>query len=350
MNSNIDSNLKRNIVTSLLVLVVFNMIVYGGKITPTKWISPLSSHSNAFDAVKEKITTRENTYSLSTFGSITLPSDDDMAAYKSAHSYAVVDMENGQLIYSKQSPDKMPIASLTKIMTAVVAMDLATPEDQFSVSRHAADTIPTKIVMQPGEKYTLHELLYAMLLTSANDAAEVIKEGVNTKYQDDVFIRAMNEKAKFIGLKQTHFANPQGFDDPNNYSSAEDLAVLSYYALTNYPLIRDIVKEDHYVLGANQNHGEHYLNNWNGLIGVYPNVSGIKIGNTDSAGTTTAVVSERNGKKLLVVVLGTGNVLERDLAAAELLDYGFEKTSGLQAIKVTADQLREKYATWKYYN
>jgi D-alanyl-D-alanine carboxypeptidase len=160
----------------------------------------------------------------------------------------------------------------------------------------------------------------------------------------------MNEKVKFIGLKNSEFSNPQGFDNPHNYSTVEDLAVISNYAVTHYPLLAQIVKKDHEVLSANEYHQEYYLNNWNGLLDVYPNVMGVKIGNTNEAGTTTAVVSERNGKRIVVVLLGAPDILNRDLWASELLDVGFEKTAGLAAISVTENQLRDKYSTWKYFN
>src|SRR5690606_3687251 len=96
-------------------------------------------------------------------------------------------------------------------------------------------------------------------------------------------------------------------------------------------------------------HKQFDLYNWNGLLGVYPGASGVKIGNTGDAQKTTIVTAERNGKKLLVVVLGAPGVLERDMWAAELLDLGFEKQYGMAPINVTEEQLRAKYKTWKYW-
>jgi len=177
---------------------------------------------------------------------------------------------------------------------------------------------------------------------------EVIREGVDHKYSDEVFIKAMNLKAEIIGLHNTHFQNPQGFDDKDNYSTVEDLAILSHYALNNYPLISQIVTKDYLFLNGNGNHKQFDLYNWNGLLGVYPGVFGVKIGNTEAAGTTTVVASERNGKKLLAVLLGTSDVLDRDLKAAKLLDAAFEKTLGLEPVSITAQQLQHKYASWKF--
>ncbi|MCL5970802.1 MAG: serine hydrolase [Patescibacteria group bacterium] len=273
------------------------------------------------------------------------------ADYRNTVSYIVVDLDTGKVITEKNSGTKLPIASLAKIMTAVVALDLAKPSDVFSVSDFAANQTPTKIGVKTGEKLSLEELLHAALMTSANDATQVIKEGIDNKYGGNVFIDAMNEKAKFLGLKNTHFSNAEGYDNNSNYSSAEDLAVLSHFALTNYPLIAEITKKDYQFLPVSNNHSNFFdLYNWNGLLNVYPGVYGLKIGNTDNAKYTTVVVSERSGKKILAVVLGAKGVVERDLIAANLLDLGFENTLGLPAVNVTRDQLMAKYATWKYFN
>jgi len=160
----------------------------------------------------------------------------------------------------------------------------------------------------------------------------------------------MNEKATFLNLHDTHFTNPQGFDDNDNYSSAEDLARLTNYALTNYPLFSTIVKKDYAFLPADFHHKQFDLYNWNGLLDVYPNSEGVKIGNTPDAGYTTVVVANRDGKHILAVVLGAPDVLHRDLWAAELLDHGYTETLSLAPINVTEEQLKEKYATWHYWN
>lgn len=298
--------------------------------------------------VRKKLVKVPNTYTIKQDRSLieqTFAASD----YDKATSYALIDYDSGEVILSKGLEQEVPIASLTKMMTAVVSLDLASPSDEFIITQKAADTIPTKIVVIPGQKMTLYELLQAALMTSANDAVEVIREGVDQKYDENIFIKAMNAKAQYIGLKHTHFNNPQGFDASDNYSTAEDLAILAHYAMTNYPLITEIVNKDFIVLEANVNHKQFNLYNWNGLLGVYPGISGIKIGNTDEAKMTTAVISERNGKKLMAVLLGAPGVLERDLWTSQLLDTGFEKVSTLPPVAITKEQLYAKYSTWKYW-
>ncbi|OGE31878.1 hypothetical protein A2631_02010 [Candidatus Daviesbacteria bacterium RIFCSPHIGHO2_01_FULL_44_29] len=267
--------------------------------------------------------------------------------FQQAKSYIVLDMDSGEILKEKDGTSIFPMASLTKVMTAMVALDLASPQEVFSVSETAYRIEPTRFAFDIGEKLTLEELLNGMLLTSANDCAQIIREGIDQKFGNQVFIKAMNEKAKLLGLKDTNFQNPQGFDDTAHFSSVENLGLMSRFALNNYPLIAEITKKDHEFYSKNTDHQEVYMNNWNGLIGVYPGVFGVKIGNTGLAGHTTVVAAERAGHRLLTVVLGAPGIIERDLWASKLLDLGFARF-GLQPINVTQQDLREKYATWKY--
>lgn len=305
---------------------------------------------DVFELIFPKLKKQENQYTLKPLSSNIVPSAYAQTFEIPASSYIVIDYDSGQILEEKESSKKLPIASLTKIMTSVIALDLATPDELFTISSKAARMPATKIGVVTGENMTVKELLNAVLLTSANDAAEVIKEGIDAKYQSEIFIRAMNEKARLLGLHDTSFTNAQGFDNENNYSTTRDFAILSHYALSNYPLISETVKKDYEFLPADNNHKQFDLYNWNGLLDVYPNVHGIKIGNTGNARYTTAVISEREDKKVLVVLLGAPGVLERDLWTSQLLDIGFEKLGNFEKVNVTEDMLLEKYSTWKYWN
>lgn len=336
------------LITFLVVFISVSLQRLG--IAPLQLVLPIESKEiDTMASIMPMLERVENTYSLTTpSGFIGESFADETASYTSAKAYVVLDYDSGEVIMQKNLSEPFPMASLTKIMTAVVGLDLASVEETFTVTQEAEDQIPTHIALEKGEQLTLEELLYASLLTSANDAAHVIMNGIDEKYGDAVFMRSMNAKAKIIGLHNTHFMNPQGFDDPNHYSSVEDLAVLSHYALTHYPVIAEMVAKPSHYLPQSLTHDAVYLNNWNGLLGVYPNVSGVKIGNTENARKTTIVVSERDGKKLMAVLLGAPGVLERDLWTAELLDDAFEKEYGLEPVEVTEMDLQAKYATWKY--
>lgn len=343
----VNNSLKKVILFAIL-LILFS-ISYVGK-QAVHFITPLSQEKvSVMSQVRTLLEQKENTYSLIQSRSL-LPAAHAGAPYDNAAAYALIDYDSGEVLSEKDLSKKVSIASITKVMTAVTALDLASPDEVFTTTEKASRAIPTKLALIPGEKFTLRELLHAALLTSANDTTEVIRDGINAKYGEEVFIEAMNVKAKYIGLKNSHFQNPQGFDARNHYSTAEDLAILTHYALTHYPLITEIVKKNAEYLPENGNHRYFVLYNWNGLIDVYPNVYGMKIGNTGDAGTTTVVVSERNGKKMISVVLGASDVLERDLWASQLLDLGYEMTLGLTPVNVTEQQLRDKYATWVAWN
>jgi serine-type D-Ala-D-Ala carboxypeptidase (penicillin-binding protein 5/6) len=306
----------------------------------------LPQKQDIFDQLIPKLELKDNHFQIKSKQSL-IPQALAGQDFDQATAYGVIDFQTGEVLLQKNLDQKLPIASITKVMSAVVTLDLLDPSEKLTVNYHDTQVEPTKLALKIGEKYTVEELLNAALMSSANDSIEMLKEAVDSKYGTGIFVRSMNAKAEFLGLKNTHFVNPQGLDDGHPYSSVEDQAILANYALNNYPLIKQIVSQDHGELVQSTSHHEEYLNNWNGLLGVYPGVYGIKIGNTDDAKNTTEVVSERGGQKLLVVVLGAGGVLKRDTYAAELLDLGF-KQRGLEAVNVTESELRAKYATWKY--
>lgn len=332
-----------------IIMSIFMSLMSYLKINPAQIANQSLKKASLFDNIWLKLQAKPNNYKLNRTINL-IPNTYAGNFDDQSKAYAVIDFDSGHVLQSKDSTSRLPVASLTKLMTAVVALDLSSPQEVFTVTQNAANAIPTKIGVNAGDKMSLSELLHASLMTSANDAAEAIKDGVNEKYRANIFVEAMNRKAKFLGLNNTHFANPQGFDSPNNYSSIEDLAVLTHYAIENYPLISEIIKKDYAFLPASANHKQFDLYNWNGLLGVYPGVMGVKIGNTDKAGTTNIVLSERNGKKILAVVLGSPDILIRDLFASELLDAGFEQTLNLSPASITSINLQEKYSTWQYWN
>ena len=312
-------------------------------------VSQSAATVDALQQIKPLLMQKANNFSLQKKTSL-IESADAAGNFDQATSYLAINFNSGEVLAEKNMAAQAPIASLTKIMTAVVALDLASPNEMFTVTANDGRVEPTTIGVVPGQKMSLKELLDASLMTSANDAAQVIADGIDAKFnQPGLFVQAMNVKAESLGLKNTHFTNPQGFDDPNHYSSAEDLAILTHYALSNYLVISQTVSQDYTFLPADNNHKQFDLYNWNGLLDVYPGAYGVKIGNTDAAGYTTVVAAKRDGQNILAVLLGAPGVKERDEWAGELLDDAFSKL-GVQPAAVTADQLQAKYNTWKYWN
>ncbi len=339
----------RPFLAGMIAVILMKIAMIMGVQPPTAFLKPVPEQVSVFEQIKPKLQEKVNSFKLKKSTSL-IPQAIAAADYDKANSYSVVDLDTGEVLAEKNGDVQYSIASVTKVMTAVVALDLASPDEEFIVTQHAADIIPTKIGVVPGQKMTLEELLNASLLTSANDATEVIREGIDAKYGEHVFIDAMNEKARFLGMNNTSFANPQGFDDPDHYSTSHDLAILAHYAVNNYPMIRTIVEKDYEFLAENTDHKQFDLYNWNGLLGVYPQAYGIKIGNTGDAGVTTMVASKRGGKNIAVILLGAPGVLERDLWASQLLDVGYEKTLSLEPVQVTEQELQDKYSSWQYWN
>ncbi len=347
MKHHIKELFVRFAILAILLLSVFEL--RQSLVSTFSMISPLPIKGSSKEIFEKKVLPRLTVYKnnfhlMQNFSFIPRVEAQDLSI--DAPSYLLADLDTGEVLFEKNGNKKLPIASLTKIMSSIVALDLAKKDDIYVVSDNASKITPTRIGVIPREEMKMQELLEAMLMTSANDAAEVLKEGIDGYYQAPVFVEAMNKKAQLLGLKNTHFENPQGFDSSSNFSSSEDLAVLIQYALKNYPFFSETVQKDYGYLPQNNLHKQFDLPNWNGLIDVYPDVIGIKIGNTDAAGMTTAVVSKRGGKRLLAVVLGARDIFARDLQAATLLDEGYMKTLGLEKVNVSREQLQQKYNSW----
>ncbi|MDP3973458.1 MAG: D-alanyl-D-alanine carboxypeptidase family protein [Candidatus Daviesbacteria bacterium] len=248
-----------------------------------------------------------------------------------------IDSINGKVFFSKNPHQKLPIASLVKVMTVLVALEYKDWEDEYLVSDGAAGMEPDKMLLIPGEKLTLEELLYGIFLISANDAAEVIAEGTlrpirmtqgkqaQGKQGDrEEFIQLMNAKAKQLGMQNTYFVNPTGLDEDsgNSYSTAYDLAVLTRYLVKNYPEVVEISQTEHIILPATATHQDYDMYSGINLLTTYPGVVGFKTGYTPEAGLTLITLARKNGQEVLGVLLGSENRREE---AKELLDYSFKK-------------------------
>lgn len=233
-----------------------------------------------------------------------------------------IETKGGQILFAKNIHERLPIASLTKVMTVLIALEHHGLNDQFLVSERAAASEPDKMLLITGEKLTLKELLYGTFLVSANDAAEVLAEG--TTGNRDEFIELMNDKAAQLGMKDTYFVNPTGLDEDGNntYSSAYDLALLARYIIRRYPFLIDISRIEHIILPQTENHQDYDMYSGINLLTTYPGVVGFKTGYTPEAGLTLITLARKNGHEIVGVLLGSSD--RRD-EARELLDYSFGK-------------------------
>jgi len=240
----------------------------------------------------------------------------------SANSAILVDFDTAEIIYQKDSKKKLPVASITKVMTALVALEAKSPDTVFTVSEKAARVGEDSMGLAEGEKASLSELLYGLMLPSGNDAAVTIAEGVFGS--EDAFVTQMNGQARDLGMYDTKFINASGLDedDRSQYSTAYDLTVLAHYAWSKFPLFRKVSATDHILIDATSSHKAFDLYNQTNLLTTYPGVLGIKPGFTWDAGWCLMTYAENNNVKLVGVILGSG---DRRGEMKELLDYGFAK-------------------------
>jgi D-alanyl-D-alanine carboxypeptidase (penicillin-binding protein 5/6) len=230
----------------------------------------------------------------------------------------VVDLTAGQILYQQAQTTRFPEASLTKLMTAMVAADLAPLDTVITVPDAATQVEPNHMGISSGEKLTVRELLEGMLLDSGNDAAEALATGIVDRVH---FIDFMNQKAAALHLRATHFTNPSGLDDTDHYSSAYDLAVVGATLLADYPDLRAIVGSKQVSIYATPQHKAFNPINIDRLLWTYPGAIGLKPGYTGAAGYCLAAAATRNGRTILVVVLGS---TQHFTDAATLLDFGFK--------------------------
>lgn len=238
----------------------------------------------------------------------------------SAHTAALIDVESGRLLYEKDAHKQMRIASLTKIMTAIVAIENSDDlQEKVKVGPHAVGVEGSSIYLQQGEEVPLEHLLYGLMLRSGNDAAVAIAEHVGGSLEG--FVMLMNEKTEYLGLEQTHFANPHGLDAPEHYSSAADLARLTAYALRN-PDFKKIVSTP---IKTVPWPGEEWHRKWynkNKMLRLYPGADGVKTGYTKLSKRTLVSSATRDGRQLATVTLNASDDWDDSM---HLLEYGFNR-------------------------
>jgi D-alanyl-D-alanine carboxypeptidase (penicillin-binding protein 5/6) len=234
----------------------------------------------------------------------------------SAPSGALVDLESGRILYATGGTTRRPIASTTKIMTALLVLRSAELRDVVTVSSLAAAQGGASLDLQSGERIPVHDLLYALMLQSANDAAVALAEHVAGSTED--FVDRMNRRARAMGLRDTRFRSPNGLDD-RGYSTALDLARITVRALRD-PVLARIARTKFYRVPS-PDRATRRLQNRNALLWLYPGAFGVKSGFTSAAGSCLVAAAERSELRLVSVVLGAPAEAFSD--AATLLDWGF---------------------------
>ncbi|WP_181873051.1 D-alanyl-D-alanine carboxypeptidase family protein [Fontibacillus phaseoli] len=236
-----------------------------------------------------------------------------------AQAAALIDVTSGRILYSSHGDEELPIASLTKIMTAIVAIEHGKTDEKVKVSRNAFGKEGSSIYLHLGEEMSLENMLYGLMLRSGNDAATAIAEYVGGSEQG--FVHLMNEKVKLLGLEHTAFQNPHGLDAKGHYSSANDLAKLTAYALHN-PLFKEIVRTPSRKAPNPNDPWDYRWDNKNKMLRFYEGADGVKTGYTKTARRCLVSSATRNGQQLVAVTINDGDDWNDH---RKLLDFGFSQ-------------------------
>lgn len=236
-----------------------------------------------------------------------------------ARAALVYDLTTNKTIYSKNPKVRLPMASLTKIMTAVVALENRKTNDNYIVDKN--DLVgEDSMGLSENEVLSLNELLHGLILTSGNDSAETL--ATNFPGGRIQFIRAMNDKAKALGLSDTNFTNPTGLEgDGVQYTTVYDLLVITKYALAKFPTFNDVVSTFDYQIYQSPTHKAYFLENETNLLSSYPGVKGVKTGYTPEAGLCLVSYLDYKGHKIIGILLGSDN---RRREMINLLDYALK--------------------------
>lgn len=244
-----------------------------------------------------------------------------------AQAAALIDVTSGRVLYEHHGDKELPIASLTKIMTAIVAIEHGRLSDTVKVGRAAYGKEGSSIYLHLGEEMTLENMLFGLMLRSGNDAATAIAEHVGGS--EEGFVRLMNEKASLLGLNHSQFQNPHGLDAKNHYSSAVDLAKLTSYAMHN-PDFKEIVRTQVKQAPNPNDPWDYKWINKNKMLRFYEGADGVKTGYTKIARRCLVSSATRNGQQLVVVTINDGDDWNDH---RKLLDYGFDHFPLVEIIK-----------------
>jgi len=240
-----------------------------------------------------------------------------------ADSYVLMDADSGKVLLAKNEHKRLPPASMTKLMTLILAMEdlykgKVDLKEKVVASENAWKLGGSQIYLEPGEEMTFEDMVIAIAVGSANDACVAVAEHLDGSHEE--FVKRMNAKAKELRLKDTHFVNAYGLPDPDHYSSAYDLALMARYALC-YPKLLEFTSIKEY----NLRQGEFKLYNTNKLLWHYPGTDGFKTGWTNEAKFCLVSTGKRNGLRLICVVMASPQKGGNFRDSMKLLNYGFAK-------------------------
>jgi serine-type D-Ala-D-Ala carboxypeptidase (penicillin-binding protein 5/6) len=237
-----------------------------------------------------------------------------------AEAAIVVDARTGEVLLEEGADERHPIASATKLMTALLVLERASPRDVFTAARYQAAPIESQIGLRSGERMRVRDLLTALLLESANDAAATVASNVSGSRR--AFVRDMNRRADELGLRSTSYTNPIGFDSRRNRSSARDLATLARRLLRDRTFARTVDRPQARLRSGAR---RRTVRNRNTLVGTYPFVDGVKTGHTQEAGYVLVGAGDGRGARVVTVVLGAPSEAARNETTLAMLRWGLDQ-------------------------
>lgn len=245
----------------------------------------------------------------------------------SAYSAVLIEKESGRVLFAKNADQKLSMASTTKIMTALCAVESGNLDKKYQIHPKAVGVEGSSIYLKNGEHLTLRELVYGLMLSSGNDAAVAIAYAVSGSVED--FAGLMNKTAEKIGVKNSHFMNPNGLDEEGHYTTASDLAKISAYAMKNEEFKEIVSTYEKTIPHEGQTYNRH-LRNHNKLLKMYDGCIGIKTGFTKKSGRCLVSAAEKNGVTLIAVTLKAPDDWNDH---TNMLNYGFKKVKTKAVIK-----------------
>lgn len=272
-----------------------------------------------------------------------------------AETALLMEAQSGQILYSKNPDKPMYPASITKILTGIIAIESGRLDDTVTVSYNAINAGGTRVYLEEGEQKKLRDLVYALLINSGNDAAVAIAEHLGGS--EAGFAKMMNEKARELGATHSHFVNPSGMPDDDHVTTAHDMALITRYAMNN-ATFREVVGTKEYPWEGEGWQPGHIVNH-NRLLWDYEGATGVKNGYTDDAQQTFVASSERDGQKLIAVTLkvpGSSKNIYHDLE--QLMDYGYEAfethrialdTHSLNNVAIDGEEASAQFLDGKYF-
>lgn len=236
-----------------------------------------------------------------------------------AGSAVLYDQVSQEVLFEKNMNEVRPPASTTKIMTGIIVLEMGNMDEQVEISSYAASMGGSSLYLREGEVLNMENLLWGTLLKSGNDAAVALAEGIAGS--ETFFVELMNRKAVLVGALNTKFLNTNGLPKKGHVSTSYDLAMITDYALKNQAFA-DIVSTKEAIISGRDKGSQRNLRNTNRLLGVYEGATGVKTGTTNAAGQCLVASAEKGSRKLISVVLGSG---DRYGDSKRLLDHGFEE-------------------------